>query len=158
MADCYGALAELDPNALNVVMTVAEGAHFGDKCLLSGGNGAAQCGEFFPAHLEEARAITKSGTVLIAWEKVFCEVQGHEKKFVICGGGHISMPLIPMCRILDCPVTVWRIGPPLRTSPGPPEPPRSSATPLNGSLPVLKGTRTPSSSSSPGTTGMTRCA
>ena len=50
-------MAELDPNARNVVMTVVEGAHFGDKCLLSGGNAAAQCGEFFPARLEEARAL-----------------------------------------------------------------------------------------------------
>lgn len=106
MADFYEALAELDPNARNVAMTVVEGPHFGDKCLLSGGNAAARCGEFFPAHLDEARAVGKSGTVLISGEKVFCEVLGHEKKFVICGGGHISMPLIQMCRMLGCPVTV----------------------------------------------------
>ena len=106
MAEFYEALASLDPNARNVVMTVVEGPHFGDKCLLSGGNAAASCGEFFPAHLEEARAVTKSGSVLIIGEKVFCEVLGHEKKFVICGGGHISMPLIQMCRMLGCPVTV----------------------------------------------------
>ncbi|MGN0763947.1 MAG: hypothetical protein ACI4MK_11185, partial [Aristaeellaceae bacterium] len=82
MADFYEALAELDPNARNVVMTVVEGPHFGDKCLLSGGNAAALCGEFFSAHLEEARAVGKSGALLIAGEKVFCEVLGHEKKFV----------------------------------------------------------------------------
>lgn len=106
MANFYEALAEADPNARNVVMTVVEGAHFGSKCLLSGGRILAETGVFFSGHLAEAQAVTKSGTAEIAGEKAFCEVLGHEKKFVICGGGHISMPLIQMARMLSCPVTV----------------------------------------------------
>lgn len=106
MANFYEALAQADPNAGNVVMTVVEGGHFSDKCLLSAGRIIAESGVFFSDHLTQARAVQKSGMAEIGGERVFCEVLGHEKKFVICGGGHISMPLIRMARMLSCPVTV----------------------------------------------------
>ena len=108
MIELYNALSGANPNARNAVLTVVDGADFGDKCLLSAGEllWERDEGGFFARHPDAVRAIEKSGDIIIDGQRVFCEVLGHEKKFVICGGGHISMPLIQMCRMLGCPVTV----------------------------------------------------
>lgn len=89
-------------------MTVIDGPDFGDKCLLSGEElvWEKETDGFFAKNLSAVQKIEKSCGVEIAGQHVFCEVLGNEKKFVICGGGHISMPLIQMGRMLGCHVTV----------------------------------------------------
>lgn len=42
---------------------------------------------------KEAQVSTQ-GIVRIDGVKVYCELLGSEKKFVICGGGHVSIPVI----------------------------------------------------------------
>jgi len=108
MIELYNALSGANPNARNAVLTVVDGADFGDKCLLSAGEliWERDEGGFFARHLDAVKGIEKSGDMEIDGRRVFCEVLGHEKKFVICGGGHISMPLIKMGLMLGCPVTV----------------------------------------------------
>lgn len=108
MIELYNALSSANPNARNAVLTVVEGADFGDKCLLSAGEliWERDEGGFFSQHIDAIKGIEKSGDMEIDGRRVFCEVLGHEKKFVICGGGHISMPLIQMGLMLGCPVTV----------------------------------------------------
>ena len=39
-------------------------------------------------------------------KKIFGEVVGGQKKIVICGGGHVSMPIIQLGRQIGCYVTV----------------------------------------------------
>lgn len=108
MIELYNTLSGVNPNVLNAVLTVIDGADFGDKCLLSAGEIAWERdqGGFFARHMDDIRDIDRSQALDIDGQRVFCEVLGHEKKFVICGGGHISMPLIQMGRMLGCPVTV----------------------------------------------------
>lgn len=108
MTDLYRLLSEVNPNTLNAVLTVIEGPDFGDKCLLSAGVLKWESREdgFFARHPDIMNHVDKSGTLQIGGQRVFCEVLGREKKFVICGGGHISIPLIRMGRMLGCPVTV----------------------------------------------------
>lgn len=38
--------------------------------------------------------------------RVFCDVLASEKKIVLCGGGHVSIPIIRISRMLGCPVWV----------------------------------------------------
>ena len=108
MIELYNTLSGVSPNALNAVLTVIDGADFGDKCLLSAGElkWERDAGGFFARHLEAIGDIQKSGELALDGQRVFCEVLGREKTFGICGGGHISMPLIQMGRMLGCPVTV----------------------------------------------------
>lgn len=108
MIELYNALSGANPNATNAVLTVIDGADFGNKCLLSAGELVWERDEngFFAGHINDIKDISKSGGLDIDGQRVFCEVLGHEKKFVICGGGHISMPLIQMGLMLGCPVTV----------------------------------------------------
>ena len=108
MIELYNALSGVNPNALNAVLTVLDGPDFGDKCLLSGGKllWERDEGGFFARHMEQICGVDKSQTLGIDGRSVFCEVLGNEKKFVICGGGHVSMPLIRLGLMLGCPVTV----------------------------------------------------
>ncbi|MGN0997305.1 MAG: XdhC family protein [Candidatus Ventricola sp.] len=87
-------------------MTLLSGDQAGAKCLISGQRIVWADDSFFANHAGEALAVSASGCAEIAGHRVFAELLGHEKRFVICGAGHISMPLISMIRMLDCPVTV----------------------------------------------------
>lgn len=44
--------------------------------------------------------------LLVDGEKIFGEVVGGQKKIVICGGGHVSLPIIQLGRQIGCYVTV----------------------------------------------------
>ncbi len=108
MLNLYRRLSALDPGARNVVMTVVEGADFGDKCLLSGGAllWEQDDGGFFARNLETVRAVDRDGVLEIGGQRVFCELPGGEKRLVVCGGGHVSIPVIRIARLLGLPVTV----------------------------------------------------
>lgn len=108
MIELYYTLSEANPNARNTVMTVIKGPDFGNKCLVSDGvlKWERDEGGFFARHPDEIRNADRTGSLEIDGQLVFCEVLGREKKFVICGGGHVSMPLIRMGRMLGCQVTV----------------------------------------------------
>ena len=46
---------------------------------------------------------------------VFCERAGSQPRLVICGGGHVSIPMICMGKMLGFQVTVLEDRPKLRT-------------------------------------------
>ena len=106
MNSFYETLSEINPNAQNIALTVLSKDKQGTKCLISAGKIAWESDSFFSEHADETLAVSGNGIAQIAGLRVFAEVLGQEKKFVICGAGHISMPLIAMIRMLDCPVTV----------------------------------------------------
>lgn len=106
MNEFFDALSSINPNAQNIVLTLLSESHAGAKCLLSGQRIAWANDSFFTNHADQVLAVSVSGCIEIAGQRVFADVLGHEKKFVICGAGHISMPLIAMIRMLGCSVTV----------------------------------------------------
>ena len=106
MNSFYETLSEINPNAQNIALTVLSKDKQGAKCLVSAEKIAWESDSFFSEHADETLAVSGNGIAQIAGLRVFAEVLGQEKKFVICGAGHISMPLIAMIRMLGCPVTV----------------------------------------------------
>lgn len=104
----YEVINDINPNRHNLVMTVVDEEYLGEKALISDhklvwkseGNG------FFAKHVQEAEAVDESGIATIGDKPVFCEVLGREKKLVICGGGHVSMPVITVGMMLGFSVTV----------------------------------------------------
>ena len=106
MNSFYETLSEINPNAQNIALTVLSKDKQGAKCLVSAGKIAWESDSFFSEHADETLAVSGNGIAQIAGLRVFAEVLGQGKKFVVCGAGHISMPLIAMIRMLDCPVTV----------------------------------------------------
>ncbi len=106
MAGFYEALSQINPNAQNAVLTVLSEAGRGEKCIVSAGKIVWESSGFFSEHSDETLKAAEEGQTEVGGRRVFSEILGCEKKFVICGAGHISMPLIAMIRMLDCPVTV----------------------------------------------------
>lgn len=101
-------LSAVDPDARNAVLTVIEGADFGDKCLLSAGEllWERDAGGFFARNIDAIRGVSRGGAVEIDGQRVFCELPGREKRLVVCGGGHVAIPVIRIARMLGLPVTV----------------------------------------------------
>lgn len=101
-------LENIDEKKQNKVMTVIEGEGLGEKALISDHRLVCEScvNGFFSKNEQEALSIEKNGIVTIGGRAVFSEILGHEKKLVICGGGHVSMPIITVGLMLGFSVTV----------------------------------------------------
>lgn len=90
------------------VLTVLEGPHMGEKAILADGKMVWKSVEdgFFAVCQEEAEATAGCGSLILSGTWVFCDTMGREKQLVICGGGHISMPLIHFGVMMGYEVTV----------------------------------------------------
>ena len=104
----YQIVNELDKNRLNMVAIVVDGDHSGHKAVFEGEKlkWESDSHGFFADHVDIINTTEKAGIVEADGERVFYEVLGTDKKLVICGGGHISMSLIKLGRMLGFFVTV----------------------------------------------------
>ena len=104
----YKQIEAANPNQENMVLKCLDGAELGQTALVSDHQLVWESEEvgFFSSHLKEVEEIEESGLITIDGTKVFCEILGHEKKFVICGGGHVSIPIIKMGLMIGCKITV----------------------------------------------------
>ena len=101
-------LKQLQPESKNIVLTGLTGEAFGEKALVSNGKlvWASVAGGFLEQHDQQIEQLEVNGIALVDGEKIFGEVIGGQKKIVICGGGHVSMPIIQLGRQIGCYVTV----------------------------------------------------
>lgn len=108
MLEFYNAVRNANPNHQNITITVLEGEAIGEKALLANHSIVWQPegSEFFARNKETLEKINDGGICTIDGQKVFCELLGQEKKIVICGGGHVSIPIIQMGIMIGCHVTV----------------------------------------------------
>lgn len=105
--DFFEELDRLDPDRRNMAMTVLEGTAAGERALLSDGKlvWESKAQGFFSFHREAAEAIRGSGQYRIGGCPVFCEVLAKDKRMVVCGGGHVSVAVIRIARMLGFQVT-----------------------------------------------------
>lgn len=108
MLGFFQALHELNPAGRNVAATVIDEKFFGEKALFSDGKALWQSREkgFWHGCQLQLDEVQSSGVYEIGGVRVFCEMLGGEKKMVICGGGHVSIPMIQMGRMLGFQVYV----------------------------------------------------
>lgn len=108
MQEFYQAVRDMDPNCKNIAATVLEGRFFGEKVLISDQDIIWKSEEngFFADGCVDNTKIDGSGIRTIDGTAVFCEVLGQEKKIVICGAGHVAIPIIQMGRMIGCSVSV----------------------------------------------------
>lgn len=102
-------LEELNPNAENRTLTVLSGERRGLRFLYSGGKQLfPKAGEAAsPVSAEEYAALpVRAALVTESGERIYTELLTQEKQLIICGGGHVSLPIIRMARMLDFRVTV----------------------------------------------------
>lgn len=103
----YDALNELNNNRENRMFTVCEGSCAGEKMIVSGGRSVWMSDEngFFAGHMADSIAAKDGDLTEIDGSRVFAELLGNEKKMVICGAGHVSMPVIDIAKMLGFHVT-----------------------------------------------------
>lgn len=103
----YDVICELNINLENRLFTVCDGTHAGEKMIVSAGEPVWMSDEagFFSVHGDEAVSAEDGSLTMIDGERVFAELLGNEKKMVICGAGHVSMPVIEIAKMLGFRVT-----------------------------------------------------
>lgn len=130
MLDFYQRIRELGPDSRNIAMTILDGPYAGEKALVSDGKvvwcldeqgllagpdgglgqeaGADRGQDGMPGQQTGPGPgdIRATGIYSIGGSQVFCEILTGEKKMVICGGGHVSIPIIQISRMLGFPVHV----------------------------------------------------
>ena len=98
----YDVISELNINLENRLFIACDGDHAGEKMIVSAGEPVWMSDKdgFFSVHTSEAIASGDGCLTEIAGERVFAELLGNEKKLVICGAGHVSMPVIQIAKML----------------------------------------------------------
>ena len=97
----YDVLETLNPNCKNISVTVIEGKYAGEKALFSNGKliWESQHNGFF-SRKEDLVKEADSGLLETEGQKLYCELLGSQKKLVICGGGHVSIPIIKIGKMI----------------------------------------------------------
>ena len=94
--DIYRLIRKTDDNLENYILTVIDGKNIGDKAFYSNSELILDSSEnrFFENNIRTFPDDPDSEIVTIAGQKVYAEKIGHEHKLVICGAGHVSIPII----------------------------------------------------------------
>jgi len=108
MKEIYRAIKSLNPNLENKVFTVIEGQFAGEKAVLTGDDFIFETDSgFFAGNKNQLKEIKNSGITEINGTKVYCEILCNEKKLVVCGGGHDSIPVIKIALMIGMKVTIF---------------------------------------------------
>lgn len=102
------ALINADKSKENIIITIVSGSNINSKIVLSD-NEIIYCNNDKINWDQVIQAIPKnkkSQLISLNGEKIYIEFLRKANNVVVCGAGHISIPIIKMCKILDLPVTV----------------------------------------------------
>lgn len=108
MANIFDAIAGRDRNLPAVMATVIDGPAMGEKAFINGGKivRMTENAGILPKYTEEIAAVRTCKILETPDGRIFCERIRCEKQLVICGAGHVSMPIIKMGKMLGFSVTV----------------------------------------------------
>ncbi|RFZ77413.1 xanthine dehydrogenase [Lacrimispora amygdalina] len=114
MLELYRAIADCNPNSKNMVASVLDGEAFGQKALFSDETLICETNEsgYFSEHGEVVLKAAgdkdqcRKGLITLDGSRIFCDWLGQEIHLVICGAGHVSIPVIQIGRMMGCDVTV----------------------------------------------------
>ena len=108
MNQYFEAVVSCDPNRKNRAAWILEGKGQGAKALWSGGECLYDSDPdgFLARHAERIQTAERSGVIALDGRRIYTEILGNTKKIVICGAGHVSLPIIRLCKMIGCHVTV----------------------------------------------------
>lgn len=102
-------LEKCAPNTEKWIYTILTGEKAGKKALLENGEirwQSAQDERFFEEHKTDLVKKQEKGCLEIAEERIFAEHIGSRPQLVICGGGHVSIALIRVAKLLEMRIVV----------------------------------------------------
>lgn len=90
-----------------VTAALIDGETAGEKLLLADGELVWSSGEgFLYSHLDSLKEASETGIQEVDGKQVYFDCVSSQKKLVICGAGHVSMPIIALGKMLGFRVTV----------------------------------------------------
>lgn len=103
----YDIIKKLNTDCKNRMLTVCGGKYSGEKLILSSGEPVWMSDDagFFAGRADEAAKAVDGSLTEIDGVKVFSESLGNEPELVICGAGHVSMPVITIAKMTGFRVT-----------------------------------------------------
>ena len=108
MKEMFKKLLEINPNGENKVITRLDEGHIGECALISDGGivWESEDSSLFASNAEKIAEVNNNGVSEFAGAKIYTEILGRDKKMVVCGGGHVSMPIIKIGKMIGFKVTV----------------------------------------------------
>ncbi len=114
MLELYRAIADCNPNSRNMVASVLDGEAFGQKALFSDETLICETKEsgYFSKYGKQILKAAddknqcRKGLITLDGSRIFCDWLGQEIHLVICGAGHVSIPVIQIGLMMGCEVTV----------------------------------------------------
>lgn len=96
-----------DPAGDFLLATVIDGPAQGASVLLRGSVPVwpEQLSPFWAENWPMLEAVTTSGTIELAQQRVFVERFGAAPQLVVCGGGHVGVSVVQLAKLLGMPVT-----------------------------------------------------
>ncbi|MGB4437779.1 MAG: XdhC/CoxI family protein [Sedimentibacter sp.] len=106
--DFYKFLQQIDKSKENIIITIISGDNIGDKLVLSDGEIVFTNNNDvdWEKLILGIPANKKSQAIILEGKRIYVEFMRQSYNVVVCGAGHISIPIIKMCKLLDLPVTV----------------------------------------------------
>lgn len=106
--DFYEFLKQFNKGKENIVIIILSGDNIGKKFVLSNGEIVYKENDDlnFEKIIAAIPANKKSQTLTVDGEKIYVEFMRQSCNVVVCGAGHISIPIIKICKLLHLPVTV----------------------------------------------------
>lgn len=104
----YEEIAAVDVNSEVYVATIISGDDMGGKALIVDGKIVMtdSGSDYFAGNEKSITGLKETGIFSIDGRDVYMELQGAEPSVVICGAGHVSMPIISIARMMNLDVTV----------------------------------------------------
>lgn len=108
VCDFYKKIAKRNQAKENILATVIDGPHIGEKIYFCGSTVVcALPEEGFLANIDRAfLESVQNGRIEADGEQIFCEQIRNHPLMVICGGGHVSIPVIRLAKMTGFQVTV----------------------------------------------------
>ena len=106
MTAYYELIEQADSNRQYRSATVVGGDNTGEKILLENGTVIFSSGSFLQEHTKEIMQADNSSLAVIDGRSVYIEIAGSENRMVICGAGHVAMPIIKIAKLVGFHVTV----------------------------------------------------
>lgn len=107
----YKFLQNIDMDKENIVIIIITGKNIGSKLIVSDNeiiytnNENVDWNKYIES-ITNIKESKKDNVITIGDEKIYFEYLRAANKVVVCGAGHISIPIIKMCKLLDLHTTV----------------------------------------------------
>lgn len=106
--DFYKFLRQIDKSKEIIVITIISGDRIGKKVIVSDRELVYTDDNDlnFEKIISAIPTNKKSQVITVNEERIYVEFMRQSFNVVVCGAGHISIPIIKICKLLDLPVTV----------------------------------------------------